>query len=515
MLEFFRQLVTGVSDAWQRLSLNARAQIISAALLSILVLVGAVYLGSQPQMVRLYSRLDLTEANEIVVWLQENDIPYDLRDNGATVLVPVQHVQASRMGLAAINLPQSQGVSSPGFELFSNRDLMTNEWLQNVDFMRALQGEAERQLNQMDFVRGSKVIIREAPEQIFASEQKPSQASVVLETNRQLSKAEVKTVVNIVASLGGPNLTTRNIAVADTSGVLLHSPVTEEFAAMASDRLEARVGEEEYLASKIRRMFTGLGVNAVVEVAAVMDWQETESQARQVQEGTLLSEETTSSNTTTTEAPPQGEAGALANVADGAVQAGGTQTQSTTEELTSNFDPSETLTTTRTPAGTAEKYTVAAFVEGNYEEVEGADGAITTNYVALTDEQITTYQTAIMNVVGGAVDATEVVVYDHPIRADAITSAAAALSGVPWYEQGVVQLGIHGLLIILAFFLIRIFMRRAMTLPTVEEEEVVDVTPTSPEEARRAEVAMEVERLAREDPEAVAALLRTWLAETD
>ena len=63
--------------------------------------------------------------------------------------------------------------------------------------------------------------------------------------------------------------------------------------------------------------------------------------------------------------------------------------------------------------------------------------------------------------------------------------------------------------------LIRFFMRRAMVMPAAEEEELVELPEVSASELRRQEIASEVERLSAEEPEMVAALLRTWIAEED
>ena len=117
MIEFMRQLVAGVAEAWQRLTISARVQIAVAGLLTLALISGAVFFGAQPQYARLYDRLDPSESNEIVVWLADNDIPYRIRQGGLAIDVPVRDIPQARIGLAALNVPKSQGVA-PGFELF-------------------------------------------------------------------------------------------------------------------------------------------------------------------------------------------------------------------------------------------------------------------------------------------------------------------------------------------------------------------------------------------------------------
>lgn len=515
MIEFLRQFITGVGEAWKRLSLNARAQIVLAGLLSIVLLAVAVFFGSQPDYLNLYTRLDLDESNEMAAWLTDNEIPYLLRDGGQTIQVPSRDVQRSRVGLVGLGLPRTQGVSE-GFEMFSNRDLMTNEWLQNVDFMRATQGEAQRQLNQMDFVRKSSVLISESKNELFASDQKPSEASVVLDTTRQLTKREVKAILNIVGSLGGAHLSPKNITVTLTNGTLLHSPIEDEFASLASDQLEARVDFESERERKIRTSLEQIGLQVVVNVSATFDWSSELKSVRDVTEGQPVASETTSTISTTTEGAAEGPAGATAQIPD--LGQTGAQTMSNEQETSvENFELGESLTTTRREPGQVTLLRVAAFIGGTWEDSE--DGEAPT-YVPKTRAELDIYKEFIENSVSFDEVAT-VSVYDHPFpdarELDRIVAAqvlpVSGLSGI--LQNSTVRMAINVVMMALVFILLRVFMRRAMVLPTVEEEETVELPEATREDLRRMEVASEVERLSREEPEAVAALLRSWMSQED
>lgn len=515
VLEFLRQLVTGVTQAWQRLTISARVQIVLAALLTLGVIGGVVYFGAQPQYGRLYSGLNPEEAGEIASWLAENGIAYRMRQGGTAIDVPVGQIPEARVGLAAQDLPKSQGVV-PGFELFEQRDLMSNRFLQDVDFMRALQGELQRTLNQYDFIRRSHVFIRESAEQLFVSEQQPSQATVTLDTTGPLTKAQVKAVLHTVSSFGGANLSPANVSITTTEGTLLHSPSQDQFASLANDKLEFQVALEQERQAKLERAFRQMGVNAIVNVSAVMDWTSEERRARQVTDGAVISSLESSSVTRDVELPPEGAPGAIANIPEELGRPGGEGTYTEDQELLENFDPSETVTTTTTHPGRVQQYKVAAYIEGDYVTTTDEDGNETTEYQPLTQEQITRYSEFITNAVGEGAEPTEVVVYDQPFRIERIAGTAAAPEvGAPWYETPLVQWTWRLGLVVLVFFAIRFLMRRALVLPTVEEEEVVEIPEVSPTERRRQEIAAEVERLSQEEPETVAALLRTWMSEED
>ncbi len=520
MFEFLRQLGSGVAQTWQRLSISARANLVLAGVFTLVVIAVLVFFGAQPQYGRLYDRLSTEEANEITVYLNDNDVPFRLRDGGTAIDVPVRDISRMRVGLASLNLPRSQGVVQ-GFELFDTRDLMSNRFLDDVDYMRALQGTLQRQLNQFDFVRGSSVFIREAPDQLFTSEQKPSEATVTIDTGgRRPSDAQVKAVVNTVSSFGGANLSPRNIHVAMSDGTILHSPSTDEFASLAGDKLAFQMEFEESRQRKIMEQFRRVGVNAVVNVSATMDWSTEEKRQREVREGTAISSLITESTTEDIERPAEGPAGALANVPGELGGPGATGIKTSESEILENFDPSETVTTTSTQPGRVKKISATAFIEGNYAPAaEGAaegEAAGAPAYIGLTPQEVQRYTDMIRGALGEGDEPTEVVVYDRQFAGDRLAgvppvSAPSAFSlDAPWF-----QWTWRVALVLLAFLVIRSLMRRMLVLPPAEEEEVVEIPEASPAERRRQEIAAEVERLSQQEPETVAALLRTWMSQEE
>jgi len=517
VLQFLRQLLAGVAEAWRRLSINARVQIAAAALLTLVLIGGAVMFGSQAQYTPLYNRLDPSEANEIVIWLTDEGIPYKDYAGGTEIRVPIKEVSRAKMGLAALNLPKSQGVA-PGWELFDNRNLMSNQFLQDVDYMRALQGELQRTLNQYDFVRRSFVFIRESPVQLFVSDQEPSQATVILDTTGPLTKAQVKAVVHTVSSFGGANLTRQNIAVSLSDGTILHSPSEDDFASVATEKHGVQFALEQEKENKIRRMFDDIGVNATFIVTASLDWTSEERKNRTVTEGATISSLISESTTSTTDEPPEGSPGALAQIPEGLGGGGSSGVSTSDDEILENFDPSESIVSTSIPPGGVKKFWVSAFIEGGYDAAPvGDDGVVGEPiYTELTTEQIDKYSAIIMAAVGQGAEPTTIAIYDHPFKLDRIAAAQVGIAAaLPWYQIPMVQWGMQFAAMVIALLMIRFFMRRVMVMPAEEEEELVEIPEVSAAELRRQEIATEVERLSAEEPEMVAALLRTWIAEED
>ncbi len=510
---FLRQLVRGIAQAWVRLSASARVNIVVAAMITVALVVGMVVIGSRPQLVRLYSRLELDDTAAIESYLRDEDIPYKIRDDGGTVLVPVQERTRLRVALMEQGIPKSQG-GAPGFELFDERDLMTNQWLQNVNYVRAVQGTLQRQLNEFDFVRQSFVFIREAEDQLFVNDQVPSEAAVTLETARSLSASEIRAVLGVVSSFGGANLNEDNITLTTTGGDLLHLPARDEFASIASSKLEYRNDVETRAEQRIAEGLRRLGVNAVVRVNATIDYEHRKETTNKYEEGTVLSEYTTSTTVSSNESLPEGAPGARSQLPEGVAVAGGTQTEENTEETYTNYEPTKTLIESVHEPGEIKGLKVAAFIEGETQESE--DGQAT--YAGLDDERVQQYKDWIATAVG--VSTSDVTVYDHPFKIAQLAAVTGAAEGVAaaGTRDALVQYGIplfKLVLLVMGFLLVRFLLRRAMVLPTTEVEEEVPIPEPSSEDLRRREVAAEVDRLSQQEPETVAALLRSWLSESE
>lgn len=520
MLDFLRQLRDGIQDAWRQLSLSARVNIALAAA----AVTGAIFLlvlfSARTEYVTLADGLQPDETSRMVTLLQDNGFAYEVTDNNGTVKVPLSKRSDIQLVLAANNLPIGPKVA-PGFELFQQSELMTNQWLQDIKFMRAVQGELQRQLNAFDFVDYSYVLIREAKEELFVQDQKPSEAAVTLAVNRPLTKMEVQAVVNIVAHGGGPNLNPGNITVTTTKGEVLHMPAKSEYASIASSKLEYIADLEKQRELRLTSMLGELGIHGTARVSAQVDFDKKEITDDKVTEGTELSTYSTTSTITSSEQVPEGAPGAFANVPE-ASSAGGANTNEETGEEIVNYEPSRTQTHTQTDPGDVVKYIVSLVVEGAYENATDADGNATRNYVGLTEADRSKYEAIAKAAVGEGRMPTEVTISDHPFDIAQLGAAQQAMeeAGAVAWETSMVTYGwtaVQIFLILLGFLIVRFLLRRAIAQPVLEEdiEEVEEVPAATREDMRRHEVSTEIARLAREEPDSIAALLRSWMLQEE
>ncbi|MFP4502065.1 MAG: flagellar basal-body MS-ring/collar protein FliF [Candidatus Hydrogenedentota bacterium] len=521
-MDFLRQFLGGIAGTWQSLSLSARINLVLWGLAVVVVIALVIFVGSRPQYVTLSDQVTAKNVVAIRDLIEEQNIPYRLADNNTTLKVPMEHLSDAQLILAQNNIPVGRRMA-PGFDLFDQQDLMTNRYLQDVQFMRALQGELEQILNDFEFIEHSRVIIREARDELFRRDEKPAEALVTLQSTRSLTDDEVKGIVSLVAQGGGPNLNREQVTVMATDGQVLASPPDSEFASMANSKREYIVQLEKEREQRVIASLRDMGVRATVRVSAQVDFDEEEVTQELAEEGPEISTYTTSAEVSSTENLPEGAPGTMANIAEAEAEGGVTHSEETTESI-ANMEPSYTRTTTRSGPGDVIKYMVALVVEGEYEEETNAEGEVLgRNYLGLTDDRRETYTDLARMAVGAGEVETEVVLHDHPfevgdqaVTAAAISEAQAERAYEVWGQRA--WLAGQVVLILLGFGLLRLFLRRAVEAPEEEGEE----SPEAPEESavsaaetRRQQINEEVSRLSQEQPELVTTLLRSWLAEDE
>ncbi len=519
-MDFLRQLVDGIVNAWQRLSASARVNVVLAFLFSIVAIGFIVYATRRPHYVDLFTNLSPEDMVAVQGQLDSAKVPWKIDPTGHTIQVPLQYRSDMRVKVNAAGLVKSQG-SLPGFELFNTSNLMQNKFTQDVNFQRALMGELQSQLNQYSFVKRSFVMIREAKDELFTKEQKPTEATVTLDVTEPLNEEQIKAVLGTITTFGGANLTKDHVNLVTLEGKVLNAPAEGDFDSVANSKLEYARKYRKELEKSAEDALHQIGVRSVVRVALDIDHSRVTERTEETKAGAVVSSMTVTNTTTSREGAPQGPAGARANLPADATAPGASQNTTSEEQTLENFQPSHhTIEKTTTP-GTATATRVTAIVEGRYNDEVGADSKPTGKkvYAERSKQEIDTYKQLLAAAVGITDD--KVQVRDHPFEIErlattttAFEQAQAASTWAKWQDvlSWAAKLGA----IAAAFLLVRYFLVRATIPGAVEEEEIRIELPTAgPEELRKREIASEVERVSQEQPEAVASLLRTWLSERE
>ncbi|MBF0476101.1 MAG: flagellar M-ring protein FliF, partial [Deltaproteobacteria bacterium] len=262
MFESLKQKLSQLKEAFGAMSAVKKVAIFAAVALLLSGLIVFAMHGKKAEFKLLYQNLEGKDASAVVAVLNEKKIPYELRDNGQTILVPPEHFNIMRLELAGRDLPL--GGSGMGFELFDKTQFGTTEYVQKLNYIRALQGEISRTINQLAEVESSRVHIVIPKTALFSEDQKTTTASIILTMKRgkKLRPEQVKGIVNFVAgSIEG--LDPKNITVVDNSGNILEKEKDKTDAQrLTSYQQEMQQDMEQKLEDKIRAMMekiTGQG----------------------------------------------------------------------------------------------------------------------------------------------------------------------------------------------------------------------------------------------------------------
>lgn len=272
MNDTMRRLVT----IWSNMTTNNRVLLILVVAGFIVAATVTVRWANQAAYTTLYTNLEPKEAGEIVDQLTSLGVDYRLSSGGTAILVPERSVQSTRLKMAAEGYPRGGTV---GYEIFDKSNLGMTDFLQRVNFRRALEGEIAKSIMSLSEVSAARVHLVIPETRLFARDQKPPTASVVVKLNRTLTRGQVAGIEHLVAA-SVEGLTTDHIAIVDYRGTLLSDRSDgSEDARLSSSQLELRKNVEHYLENKAQSMLDGtLGQGkSVVRVIADLNFDKVET----------------------------------------------------------------------------------------------------------------------------------------------------------------------------------------------------------------------------------------------
>jgi len=330
----------------------------------------------QPEFQVLFAGLSQADSASIVTRLREKKVPYELQSGGAAVLVPSEHVHEARLALAEEGIPSGGGI---GFEIFDRSTLGVTDFVQRVNYQRALQGELARTIGQIRGVESARVHIVMPDRSLFAEQQRKPSASVIVKLagGAVLPAGQVKAIVHLVAS-AVEGMESKSVTVVDARGNILAGgrPEAEdqqltatqmEFKTQLERRLEGRV--ESMLAKVVGSGRAVARVDVDLNMRRVERTRELYDPEKQVVRSERRIKEASESG----QAAAGGVPGVQSNVtaseqASPASQgAGGRSTQKSNRVTeTVNYEIDKTIERVVEPTGDVRRVSVAVMVDGTY-----------------------------------------------------------------------------------------------------------------------------------------------------
>jgi flagellar M-ring protein FliF len=272
-------------------------------------------------------------------------------------------------------MPGGGGV---GFEIFDDTKLGMTEFVQNVNFQRALQGELGRTISGFNEVERCRVHVVMPKESLFLDQEEPASASVVLKlvSGRVLSKQQTQGIVHLVSS-SVPGLNPQDVTVVDSSGQILAGSRGRSHEELASsEKLEYIDKYERNLEGRLTSMLDGvLGRDrAIVRVSCSFDFSKVEtteeifSPENQVARSEqLLRSSTMKERPAAAANDDEEENGEVEEENTGRVVA----PAYTRNDRIVNYEIGRVTSRTISPVGRLEKISVAVVVDGIAGEAEG------------------------------------------------------------------------------------------------------------------------------------------------
>lgn len=382
-----------------------------------------------PKMTLLYTDLDMGDSAKIVAKLQSMSIPYQLSDDSSTILVPSNRVLELRMNIAQENLI---GGGSVGYELFDRTDALgTTSFVQNVNHVRALEGELARTIRSIDSIVSARVHLVLPQRQLFSRDERQPSASIAIKTRgATLTPGQIRAIQNLVAS-AVPDLQADRVSIIDHRGALLAKGVGGSDDLLATSLEEKRVAQERRLREQVEALLertVGLG-KVRAEVAVEMDLSRVTTNSQiydpdgQVARSTVTVEDVSND----LESSRNQSVTIANNLPDADQYAGGDQlsNQSSSQRIeeTVNYEISQTVRTEVHEAGTIRRLSIAVLVDGLYSE--GPDGQLT--YTPRSDEEIAKLTALVKSAVGFNAERGDSVEVINMRFADVLGSEAAPI----------------------------------------------------------------------------------------
>jgi flagellar M-ring protein FliF len=208
--------------------------------------------ATAPQMSPLFTDLSAEDSSAIIKDLERQGIPYDLKGDGAIVLVQKEMIPRLRMKLAEGGLPKGGGV---GYEIFDKSDALgATSFVQNINHLRALEGELSRTIRAIDRVQQARVhlVLPERP--LFSREKAEPSASIVLKVRGRLEAQQVRAIRHLLASAVN-GLKPQRVSVVDETGRLLADGADDSGGASTDER---KVAYERRLREQVESIVTSV-----------------------------------------------------------------------------------------------------------------------------------------------------------------------------------------------------------------------------------------------------------------
>jgi flagellar M-ring protein FliF len=507
-------------DQFMAWPLSRKLSLLFVLALCVAIVTGTVMWSERVDYQVLFSNIAQEDSGQVIGKLKEMKIPY--RVEGSAISVPSDKVYELRLELASQGIPQGGGV---GFEIFDKTQFGVTEFVQRLNYVRALQGELSRTIKQLSEVSSARVHIAIPERSIFTGKDDRPSASVVLKLRpgTKLSQGQVGGILHLVAS-SVEGLPAQNITIIDSMGNLLSKPSDGSDMVADAKQLEYQKSVDKEYESKLQSMLEGIvgKGKAIVRVSTKLDFTKIERTEEKFDPETIAVRAENRSQEKSTGATGGGIPGVVANApgqptAGAAAPSGSSGSQKQTENI--NYEVSRVVSKISEARGVVKSISVAVLVDGagSKEQAAGQKAAFTPR----SAEEMKKYDDLVKAAIGFDKNrGDQVIVENVPFEAAVFDEQVAEKTDYMRYIISALKYIIpFGIVIILFMFVIKPLLT---TLSAPVPYRPVSVAPGAPggmpAAAARAPGPEDVTReralgIVNSNPQQAANVVKEWLQE--
>lgn len=493
-----RETLNNLKERFLALPTLQKALVIAVPIITLGIVLTVATLAGRPTYTLLYSGLSQEDMSAVMAELDKEGVSYRVGQDGRSILVPERQARDIRLKLAAKGVP-SKGIV--GYEVFDKTGIGVSDFQNQVNFKRAVEGELARTIMRMAGVEDVRVNIGMPQKSIFLREEEEPTASVFirLKPGHELTIEQVKAIRNLV-SASVPRLKPKNVVVVDDRGRDLTALLEETEDFVREKELKLKLEFEKRVERDVQRALEEvLGYGAVrVKVSAELDFtrREQKEEVYDPDMTAVVSQQKKKERSTT--GGPAGVPGAQANVPPGVgAMAGAGQVLSEKSETITNYEVSRREVYTVDPVMKIKRLSVGIMVDANIKNLDIEK----VRRIAIASAGI------------------------NPQRGDLITVEALPFQKPPVekppppYEQ-YIRLALLALLVLVITAASIVILRRSLKkreevpspiLPAPTTFEAIEGVEEIRMKAEKVKAVEAIVKTAREEPEKVAKILKSWL----
>ena len=524
-MDNFQDFLGQLGERFNQLSQGkkvAALSLVALALASLLVM--SLWLKA-PDYQLLYANLSQEDAGAIVEKLKNQKIPYEVSNGGRTIRVASDMIHETRLQLAGEGLPEGSDV---GLEMFEDTPLGMTDFIQKINFQRALQGELTRTIKTLDAVAQVRVHLVIPKDNLFRKQKPKGKASITLKlkSGKSLSEGQIQGIVHLVSASVG-SIEASNVVIVDVNGNLLSGgKEPSEGAMMSTSNFKHKLRVQKELQAKIIKMLEdALGSGKVIaKISTDLDFEQVERTEEIFDpDSQVVRSENQISESSVGSIPPGGIPGVQALVPSGedSGSGAGQAAQRNKSNAVFNYEINKEVRRISKPVGEITKLSVAVMIDGTM----AGDPA---EYQPRTPEEMAKYLQMVQSAVGfdaerGDVVQVENIQFDHSQLDKEKAEIESAEQIDLAMEVGKLVLG----LIFLIMFFTRV-IRPIITwmtttvevIPQTEQLGVADNNSADEETKRLTEMENQADKIRKsvnefvgQDPKYTAGVIRKWMRE--